>query len=62
MSMCINVDLLMPSYFPPNTSLIDSGPLMVVIEGAFSIKYFTQSFSHHSRKSDSVAVNSDSFS
>lgn len=58
--MSINVDLLMSSYFPPNTSIIDSGPLTVVVEGAFTIKCFTQSFSHHSRKFDSVTVNSNS--
>lgn len=47
MSTCINVDLLLSSYFPPNTVLIDSGPLAVAIEGAFSIKCFTWSFRHH---------------
>lgn len=58
--MGINADLLMSSYFPPNTSIIDSGPLTVVVEGAFSIKCFTQCFSYHSRKFDSVTINSDS--
>lgn len=47
MSMCINADLLSSLYFPPNTVLIDSSPLVVAIEGPFSIKCFTWSFSHH---------------
>jgi len=59
MSMCINVDLLLSSYFPPNTLLIDSDLLAVVTERAFSIKCFIWSFSHHGGKSDFVTVNSN---
>lgn len=42
----MNVDLLLPLCFPTNTLLIDSGPLVAATGEAFSIKYFTGSFSN----------------
>lgn len=48
--VCLNVDLLLPSYFPTNTLLIDSGPLVAATGEAFSIKCFTWSFSNQGWK------------
>lgn len=42
----MNVDPLLPLYFPASTLLIDSGPLVAAIGEAFSIKCFTWSFSN----------------
>lgn len=46
----MNVDLLLPSYIPTNTLLIDSGPLVAATGEAFSIKCFIWSFGNRGWK------------
>lgn len=58
----MSVDPLLPLYFPTNTLLIDSGPLLAATGEAFNVKCFTWSFSKPRLKNLTLRVSSNLFS